>query len=1072
MAADLEFRVGAELSEIRKALAELRAEFGSLGKIKGPSNAFGAVEKDAVAAGAKVDGLGRKVAAVSSQGASNAKPLDGVTKSAETAGVAVDKLGQRVAATNKAKGASQALSGVQKSADAAGKNVDDLTRKVSAANAAKGAAAKPFDGVTKDADRAGRSVDTLRSRIRAALSGGGGGSGSGGRAGGAQNPFRGIESGADSALRQVRNLIAGFATLAGVAGLIRLADEAATLNARLRAVTQSEEEFARAQFQTFEIAQRNGVAIRTVSDLYVRLANATKEAGTSQEVLLQLTETITQATQLQGGSVQSAQAAIEQLGQALSSGTLNGDELRSIREQAPALAEAIAKGLGVATGELRKLGEQGELTTERVIGALAKAAPEIAQRAAQIPLTFARASQQLRNSLFVLVGIFDETAGATGGLATVISDFSKLLSSPETIGSIVQFAATWGEGFRQIVADFGAAIDFLKEGTKDITGTGEDAVQILIRAFRDLPVNVRASVRLVVVGALSAFDQVVAGASFLKEALAAIFNDDTIAAAAARFSQRLATIREAAQATVDETLKDRDDALAAARLAREEAERRRRTGGNPATGNRTLGNFRSTASASAAREAEQVRKAQLDAEEKLFDDSTKRQLGILSNFYSDARLSAAQYFEARQAIELAAANRSIEIERARLATAKPADRAKILADLEILERSKTDIVERAARERAEAQKAVDRQLADLRARELENAGQLAEASRIRSEAQFGDLIARLTAEGNTAGVALINRLIDTDAARAKFDELKTQFDRIIDDLQKRQQQIADQRNAGGLTPAVAEQETSEARQQAEAQLQRLNLQLQELARNTNDPAIVRGANEAAEALRRLAVDGSTGLNRALIDLRASLANLREGFAQTTVSSGVDAIVGLFTDLASGSKSAADSVKDFVRGFVASMAQVAARALATIAVLRILQAAQALGGGGGGGGGILSSVISAAVNHAGGMAGTGPRRQVSPLVFAGAPRFHSGSGQLGLAPDEIPAILQTGERVLNRREASDYNAGGSSGGGGSSVRILNVIDPNLVKQYLNSSAGERTILNVIERNPGAVRQKIA
>jgi hypothetical protein len=42
------------------------------------------------------------------------------------------------------------------------------------------------------------------------------------------------------------------------------------------------------------------------------------------------------------------------------------------------------------------------------------------------------------------------------------------------------------------------------------------------------------------------------------------------------------------------------------------------------------------------------------------------------------------------------------------------------------------------------------------------------------------------------------------------------------------------------------------------------------------------------------------------------------------------------------------------------------------------------------------------------------------LFADAPRFHSG-GIIG--PDERPIIAQTGERVLNRREAAAYARGG-------------------------------------------------
>ena len=82
-------------------------------------------------------------------------------------------------------------------------------------------------------------------------------------------------------------------------------------------------------------------------------------------------------------------------------------------------------------------------------------------------------------------------------------------------------------------------------------------------------------------------------------------------------------------------------------------------------------------------------------------------------------------------------------------------------------------------------------------------------------------------------------------------------------------------------------------------------------------------------------------------------------------------------------------------------------------------ASALGGVLGGAGGVFASVL-----HTGGMVGSaGSARMVPALSFAGAPRMHSG-GAVGLRHDEVPAILQRGERVLSRREAQTYGAGGS------------------------------------------------
>ena len=76
------------------------------------------------------------------------------------------------------------------------------------------------------------------------------------------------------------------------------------------------------------------------------------------------------AVRVSGASAATSAAGITQFGQALSSGRLNGDELRSVLENLPRLAQALADGLGVTVGELRRMGEAGELTGQKVAGAL------------------------------------------------------------------------------------------------------------------------------------------------------------------------------------------------------------------------------------------------------------------------------------------------------------------------------------------------------------------------------------------------------------------------------------------------------------------------------------------------------------------------------------------------------------------------------------------------------------------------------------------------------------------------------------------------------------------------------
>ena len=83
-------------------------------------------------------------------------------------------------------------------------------------------------------------------------------------------------------------------------------------------------------------------------------------------------------------------------------------------------------------------------------------------------------------------------------------------------------------------------------------------------------------------------------------------------------------------------------------------------------------------------------------------------------------------------------------------------------------------------------------------------------------------------------------------------------------------------------------------------------------------------------------------------------------------------------------------------------------------------ANALSGALGGAGGLFADIL-----HSGGtVGGSGTRRMVPAMAFATAPRMHSG-GWAGLKPDEVPAILQRGERVLSRREAAGYGQGQSA-----------------------------------------------
>jgi lambda family phage tail tape measure protein len=242
---------------------------------------------------------------------------------------------------------------------------------------------------------------------------------------------RRVEGAADTIRRSFRGLGAALGVVSAgaiVRAVVEQADAYSRLNARLRLVTASAGEFTRAQASIFEIAQRTRTGLGETAGLFGSLARSTEGLGKSQSEVLGVTETINQALQVSGTNAQSAAAALVQLGQGFASGTLRGEELNSVLEQAPRLAKAIADGLGVPIGKLRELGQQGKLTSQEVFNALQRSAGAIESEFRRLPLTVSSASTQAANALQKLIGVLDETSGATSSLANVISDAAGFIA--------------------------------------------------------------------------------------------------------------------------------------------------------------------------------------------------------------------------------------------------------------------------------------------------------------------------------------------------------------------------------------------------------------------------------------------------------------------------------------------------------------------------------------------------------------------------------------------------------------------------------------------------------------------
>ncbi|HBI2577577.1 TPA: tape measure protein, partial [Acinetobacter baumannii] len=142
-----------------------------------------------------------------------------------------------------------------------------------------------------------------------------------------------------------------------------------------------------------------------------------------------LTETVSKAVAISGASAEAADAALVQFGQALASGTLRGEELNSVMEQTPALAKAIAQGMGITVGELRSVAAEGKITSQEIVKALKNVQNDVDALFAKTDITIGQSLTLLNNEITKFVGEAGQGSGAAQALSGSIQVLAENLES-------------------------------------------------------------------------------------------------------------------------------------------------------------------------------------------------------------------------------------------------------------------------------------------------------------------------------------------------------------------------------------------------------------------------------------------------------------------------------------------------------------------------------------------------------------------------------------------------------------------------------------------------------------------
>ena len=204
-------------------------------------------------------------------------------------------------------------------------------------------------------------------------------------------------------------LVGAVISLAAAKKSMDLTDAYTNTNARLAMITDNLEEQKALQEAIFAAADRSRGS-------YVEMANATAkmkmlagDAFGSNEEALGFTELLQKSLKVSGAGTSEQQSAFLQLTQAMSAGKLQGDEFRSVMENAPMVANAIAEYMGKSKGELKEMSSQGLITADIIKGAMFEAADDINGKFAQMPMTFADVWQKIKNAgMEAFGGVFEK----------------------------------------------------------------------------------------------------------------------------------------------------------------------------------------------------------------------------------------------------------------------------------------------------------------------------------------------------------------------------------------------------------------------------------------------------------------------------------------------------------------------------------------------------------------------------------------------------------------------------------------------------------------------------------------
>lgn len=265
-----------------------------------------------------------------------------------------------------------------------------------------------------------------------------------------------LESSLGGLVMRLATLVGGVLSLKSVIGA---ADEYQALANKLQIVSDSSAQVVELQSRLFEVANRTRAGVEATTAAFVRFDNALVSSGKSQEETLRLTETINKLFVIGGASAAEQASAVTQLGQAFNSGVLAGDEFKSVSENMPKVVRtAVAEVLKINESALKKAASDGKITAQVLFEAFkkldefadskfAKTVSTISQGLVVLKNTFIEASGKMSESL----GVVEQLVEFLNGMGNIIKQVAEAFSTLDKEQSNVSMGSSILKGLLEAV---------------------------------------------------------------------------------------------------------------------------------------------------------------------------------------------------------------------------------------------------------------------------------------------------------------------------------------------------------------------------------------------------------------------------------------------------------------------------------------------------------------------------------------------------------------------------------------------------------------------------------------------